>query len=144
MSNAFKNPFFNFDPAKLFESFKLPEIPTDNFLDLQQKNLEALMTANQLTTECIQAVIKRQAEIVREAVEEARKLSSNIDATAAREGVQKQSELAQKTIEKGLKEAREISEMVAGANREVFSLINKRFNDSVEEIRSATKKKAAK
>ena len=69
-----------FDPTKavgefsnLLKQYKLPGVDVDAIVASQKKNLEALTSANRVAIEGLQAVAKRQAEILQETMNEASK-----------------------------------------------------------------------
>jgi hypothetical protein len=69
-----------FDPAKMvielsnmLKQYKLPGVDMDSVIASQKKNLEALASANRVAFEGLQAVAKRQAEILQETMNEASK-----------------------------------------------------------------------
>jgi len=63
--------FFDMDVGKMFAGFSFPSFDVESILASQRKNLEALTHANQLAVEGVQALAKRQVEIVGHAMEEA-------------------------------------------------------------------------
>ena len=69
-----------FDPTKavgefsnILKQYKLPGVDVDAIVASQKKNLEALTSANRVAIEGLQAVAKRQAEILQETMNEASK-----------------------------------------------------------------------
>ena len=69
----YKNPFADMDVQKMMGEFKLPNVDVDAVVAAQKKNIEALTSANQLAVEGMQAIARRQAEIMRQTVEELQK-----------------------------------------------------------------------
>ena len=80
-----ENPFFNIDFQKMMMDFKMPGIDADALMNAQQKNIEAIASANQLATEGLQAIGKRQAELFQQTVEEAQKTLGNLMSQGAPE-----------------------------------------------------------
>lgn len=140
-SNPF-NPFANidmakFDPAKMMAGMNVPGIDMQAMLDAQRKNIEALNAANQVAVEGMQALAKRQAEIMAEAMNEIGTVSRQLgDLQNPQDMAGKQAQMVQETFEKALGYMRELAEMVNKSNSEAFEVINKRFNESLEELRS--------
>ena len=66
-----RNPFADFDLTKMMGQFKMPGIDANAMVRAGRKNMEALVAANQLAAEGLQTVARRQAEIMRENVENA-------------------------------------------------------------------------
>ena len=133
--------------ADTFNSFK-------NFLDFnqlfstQRRNIEALSAANQVVVEGAQAVTRRQAEVMRENVEELLRASRELMTTGSPESnLSRQAEFAKNIVENTLTNLREVTEMITKSGFEAFDVLNKRAAESLEEINKAShtsaKKKAA-
>jgi phasin family protein len=130
-------PFLNGDVTKLMGDFKLPNVDIDSVMAVGRRNIEALSEANKLAAEGFQAVARRQAEIVREAVTDFQSTVKDLLANRSAEGLpQRQAELAKKSFEAAVANARELAEITSKANAEVFEVINKRFVESIEEIKA--------
>jgi phasin family protein len=140
-----KNPFLDFDVTKVMSEFRVPSVDVDAVVASQRKNIEALTQANQLAVEGVQAVARRQVEIARQAMEEFSAMIRDLAQPVSPEDrIAKQAEFSKQALEKGLTNARELTEMVAKANTEAFNVINKRLTESLDEVREyATKKRAA-
>ena len=52
--------------TKMMKDFNLPGLDTDAIVANQRRNVEALTSANRVALEGVQAVVKRQVEIVQE------------------------------------------------------------------------------
>ncbi|MGB8181203.1 MAG: TIGR01841 family phasin [Stellaceae bacterium] len=140
-----RQTFLDTDFSKAFAGFTLPGFDVEAVLASQRKNIEALTQANQLAVEGVQAVARRQAEIAREAVDEASTvLREIVQPTAPEERIAKQAELLKQTFERGLANTRELTLMLAKANTEAFDVVAKRFAQGFEEIRDEAKKRVTK
>ena len=130
--------FFDFDISKYLGDFKVPGVDVDTLVTSQRKNIEALTQANKLAYDGLQAVVKRQVEIIRQTVDEVAQVTKDIaEPGTPQDKAAKQAELAKDAFERTLSNMRELSEMVAKANNEAFELLNKRFTQNLEEIRDA-------
>jgi phasin family protein len=139
-----KQSFLDYDVSKAFAGFALPGFNVDAMMAAQRKNVEALTQANQLAIEGAQALARRQVEIAREALEEARTLFREFSQPGApQERLAKNTEIAKATFEKGLATAKELTELVTRANAEAFNVLTKRVTESFEEIRDAASAKSA-
>lgn len=137
--------FFDFDISKYLGDFKVPGVDVDSLVSSQRKNIEALTQANKLAYDGLQAVVKRQAEILRQTVDEIAQATKDIaEPGNPQDKAAKQAELAKDTFERSLSNLRELSEMIAKANTEAFDLLNKRFTQSLDEVRDTFSKLAAK
>ncbi len=137
------NPFFEFDPSKLLGDFKVPGVDVEAILASQRKNIEAVTAANQLAAEGFQAVLRRQAEIVRASLEEASGYVNDVMSAGTPEAkAAKQTELVKATFEKTLANIRELSELVAKSNSEAAEVLSKRVSESLDELKTAVAKVA--
>jgi phasin family protein len=141
----YKNPFLDLDVQKMMGEFKLPNVDVDAVVAAQKKNIEALTSANQLAVEGMQAIARRQAEIMRQTVEEVqRSMQSMMETGTPEVKVAQSTELTKIAFEKAIANMKELSEMVAKSNGEAFDVINRRVAESLDEIRTLTAKTAKK
>lgn len=137
----FKNPFLDFDPKQFMGEFKVPNIDPDAILAANKKNFEAVAQANQIMIESVQAVAKRQVEIIRESTEQASAaIQEMVKAGAPEEKIAQQADLMKGALEKAMSNARELAELAAKSNQEAVDVINKRVGESLEEIREVAVK----
>lgn len=130
--------FFDFDVSKYLGDFKVPGVDVENIVANQRKNIEALTQANKLAFEGLQNVVKRQVEILRQAMDEVAQVSKEFaEPGNAQDKAAKQAEFAKEAFERALANGRELAEMIAKANSEAFDLLNKRFSQSLDEAREA-------
>lgn len=138
---AAKSAFSSFpemDFTKFFADFRMPGVDVNTLLSAQRRNMEALTNANRVAFEGIQAVAQRQAEILRQSMEEATKVASDLMTNGTPEQrIAKQTEIAKIAMEKALANMRELSEMVAKSNSEAVNLINQRMTESLDEVKKA-------
>ncbi|TVR79287.1 MAG: phasin family protein [Rhodospirillales bacterium] len=133
----------DFDPtkfadefSKMMKNYKLPGVDVDSLVASQRKNVEALTAANRVAFEGMQAVAKRQTEILQETFSEASKAMDAITkAGSPPEAAAKQAELAKGAFEKALSNMRELAEMVSKAQEEATKTINSRIAESMDEIK---------
>ncbi len=143
MATKTSNPFLEFDPSKFLGDFKLPGVDVEAILSSQRKNIEALTAANQLAAEGFQAVLRRQAEILRSSVEEASGYVNDVLTAGTPEAkAAKQAELVKAAFEKSLANARELAELIAKSNTEAADVLSKRVSESLEELKTAVAKVA--
>lgn len=132
-----------FDPSKVVAEFsnalkqyKLPNVDLDSVVASQKKNVEALTSANRVAFEGLQAVARRQAEILQETMNEA---SKAVDALAKAgsppEIAAKQAELTKSAFERALSNMRELAELVAKSNQDATNTVNARISASLDEIK---------
>lgn len=142
MAETSNNGFF--DVTKVFGDFRLPGIDVDAVVATHRKNVEALTQANQLAVEGIQAVARRQTEIMRQAINEASALV--LDWTrpgAPEERVAASVDAAKQAFEKGLANARELNGLTTKASTDVFDVFARRVSESFDEVRLYAEKRAS-
>ncbi len=151
------DPFFNFDvtkmmgefdPTKMADEFakmaakyKLPGVDMNAVVESQRKNLEALTNANRVAIEGVQAVAKRQAEILQETMDEASAAMDKLTkAGSPQDAAANQAEFAKSAFEKALGNMRELAELVAKSNTEATQTINSRISETLDEIKELAMK----
>lgn len=143
--SKFTEQFEKFDFAKVADQFKLPGVDAQALVDYQKRNLEAFASANKIALEGFQAVIRRQAEIVRKNVEDASKALTELNAAETpQDKLVKQVELAQEAYEAAVANLKELTEMASKSNGEAANLISTRVSESFGEFTGEVKKTAKK
>ncbi len=125
------------DFQKAFSEYKIPGVDGNLIIESQKKNVEALAQANKVALEGMQAVFKRQAEILGQAMEEMQSTFKDISvAGEPQDKVAQQTDLVKDAVEKALSNMRELAEMAGKSNTEAFETIHTRFKDSLDEVKS--------
>ncbi|HIJ37488.1 MAG TPA: phasin family protein [Rhodospirillaceae bacterium] len=128
--------FLDLDITKYVGDLKVPGIDVESVVASQRKNIEALTQANKLAFEGVQAVFKRQVEIIRQTLEESASVAKElVEVGTPQDKAIRQTELAKEAFERALANARELSEIIAKSNNEAFELLNKRFSQVLDEIK---------
>lgn len=141
MAKTTGNPFLDIDVTKFMGDYKVPGVDVDSLMASQRKNIEAVTAANQLAVEGLQAVIRRQAEILRQSLEEGSALMSDLmTAGSPEDKAAKQADIVKASFEKALSNARELAELVAKSNTEAAEILSKRFSESLDELKVAIAK----
>ena len=147
------NPFMNFDvtkvmadfnPSKLAEEFskaagqyKLPGIDMEALVDSQKRNIEALAAANKTAVEGMQTIYRRQAEIMRQMMEEATTAVEQLGKSGTpQEVAARQADLVKDAYGRAFANMRELAELAAKSSNEACETINTRIAESLDEIKS--------
>jgi phasin family protein len=139
-SQEFK-PFWDVDMTKFMGDFKVPGFDVDAMLAAQQKNLQAVTEANKLAMEGLQAVAKRQTDVLKQTMEELTSTMQQMMANGApQDKIAQQAELAKDGFEKVLSNMKEVSEMVAKSNTEAADVLSKRISQQLDEIKQTVGK----
>ncbi len=135
-------PFPDFDVTKMMADMKFPGVNVDSLMATSKRNIDAVNAANQLAAEGMQAIAKRQAEILREAMEQAAKASSEMMIAGNPEDkMAKQAELVKEAFESALANMKEMAEMMAKSQTEAFDVINQRVSESMDELKTTMQRK---
>lgn len=121
-------PFMDF--GKILEQFKLPGVDMNAIMEARRKDIEALVQANQQAIENAQALGKRQAEMLQQAVTEFQSALGEAGASAGRQG-----ELAKQALEKTLANLRELAEMAAKSQAQAAAAADQRFRENLEDLK---------
>jgi phasin family protein len=145
---ATQSPFSDFDvtklfnPTKLFQDLKLNGFNGFNGFDLeavlagQRRNIEAFTAANQAALEGLQSLAKRQAEMVRQSVDEANKAMKEMFAAGSpEEKAARQAELTKAAFERAIANTRELTQLVARSQNEAIDVLNKRVAEGFDEVK---------
>ncbi len=138
-------PMFQNDITKMLADFKVPGVDLESMVASQRKNIEAVTAANQLAIEGMQAVVRRQAEILSTTLEETGTILTEVlGAGAPEDKAAKQAELVKSAFENALSNMKELAELVAKSNTEAANVISKRVSEGLEELKTALAKASKK
>ena len=137
-------PFGEFDFRKYMGDFKLTGMDSKGMMEQQKRNIEAIQEANQQAMQNMQKIMQRQTEMVQEAMQEASgDMKDMMSAGTPEDGARKQTEIVQRAFEHTIANIREIAEMTAKSNRDIFDLLNSRMMANIEEVRPMSGNAAA-
>jgi len=146
MASNDKSPFAAFDFSKvdvqkMFADFKMPGVDVPALLNAQQKNIAALTQANQHAVEGLEALARRQREILQQAIKGAADAAKQVvTAGGPKEAAAKQAELAKAAFEQAVANMREMAEMVSNSSNKAFDVISKRVAEGLEELKERAQK----
>ena len=128
------------DISKMFAGYAFPGFDVEALMAAQRKNLEALTQANQLAVDGFQALARKHVDLTRAAIDEVSTLVREWAETGVpEEKFQKQAEFAKKALTKGVSNSRELVELAGKTQAQAFQVLNKRFNESLDEMTSFVK-----
>ncbi len=131
------NPFG--DVTKMMEQFKMPGIDMTAIVQAQRKGIESLVEANKAAFESMQALAKRQTEMMTEAMQDMQNAAKN--GVGGMTDPTKQAELVRKGFEKTLAGMKELAEMARQAQSEAVARITQSASDGVQNIKAMGKSK---
>lgn len=134
-------PFWEADISRMMAEFKVPGVDMETIIAVQRRNVEALTSANQLALEGVQAVVRRQMDIMRQSLEEMSSMATELmGATTPEARLAKQAELTRESFERTVARLKELSDMIAKSNADAVDVINKRIAAMLEEMKPASDK----
>jgi phasin family protein len=133
-AGAKKSGFLVFNTASNGLPFSGPEVET--MLASQRRNVEAIMQANRLAFDGVQAVWRRQLEFAQEAVEGFATHLGDLapPSRPLNEKFAKHAEYSKQAFEKNLANARELTEIAAKTTTDATNVINRRVCEGLDEV----------
>ena len=133
------NPFG--DVTKMMEQFKMPGIDMAAIVQAQRKGIEALVEANKAAFESMQALAKRQTEMMTEAMQGMQDAANSGAGGSGVADAGKQAEGVRKGFEKTLANMKELAEMARHAQSEAMTQIAQRATHQMQDIKALVKPK---
>ena len=128
------------DLRALLERFKLPGIDTSALLESGRKDIEMLLETNEKVFATTEALTRKQAELLSELIKEWQaSLKDSIAKTSGSEKLNQASQHAQHAFTSVLTSMKEMAELTVKSNQEVIGMLNKRYHDSLEELRRSVR-----
>jgi phasin family protein len=131
--NPSGNPFV--DVTKMLEQLKLPGIDMHAIMEARRKDMEALAQANQIAYENLQALARRETEILHQTVAEWQGAMAGMAGKSPAEMAAKGTELAAQAFGRALANMRELAEMATKSQAQTYDVLNRRFQENLEELR---------
>jgi phasin family protein len=116
--------------TRMMKIFNLPDVDLASLVENQRRNIDAMSKAAQLTNEAATQVSHRQLEIFKAASEQLADMFKEMKLSS-----QQRQEIATKAFDSAAARAKELAEMTAKSNREVFDLAKQRMTESFQELR---------
>jgi len=141
-NSAFKNPFTDFDFAKIAGEFKLPNVNVESLVEAGRKNFAAMTTASTSAVESIKTIAQRQGDMLRAAMEDFSKHGSEVLAAATvEEKAAKQIDFVKKSYDTAIANTKELADLYAKGQTEAFEALSARVAELTEEVKAAIAKK---
>ena len=128
--------FSKFDPGSFLKNASMPGLDVQQLLETQRKNIEALAQANAQGVEGVQAIAKRQADILAQTMSEMQKAVAELGGGGGpRELAARQADLMKLGFERAIANMREVAEIAMKSNNAAADTINQRVSASLDEIK---------
>ncbi|WP_207538129.1 phasin family protein [Sabulicella rubraurantiaca] len=131
-----------FNMNEMMKGFGQMQMPDMQALaEAHRRNLEALAAANRVAMEGAQALARRNMEILQqtmtEMTEAAQRLAS-AEASPQAKAAQ-QAEMLKSAYERAVSNMKEIADLIQKSNGEAVGLLNRRFTEAMEEVKTLMK-----
>ena len=131
------------DMMRMLADFRLPGMPdVEQLANAQRRNFEALSAANKVALEGAQAVARRHMEILQQSMSEmTQAMQSMTGAQDPQARATKQAEMLKAAYERAVGNMREVADLIQKSNAEALSLLNQRFTEAMDEVKTMVAKK---
>jgi phasin family protein len=114
----------------MLEQFKVPGVDMSAIVESRRKDIEAIVEANKTAYESMQAVARKQQEMLARAMQDIQ--------AAATSGISdpaKQSEVARNAYVKAIDDMKDLAEIARKSQADAMASITQRANEHMEEIK---------
>ena len=132
------------DVGKLFEQLRLPGIDMTAIAASNQKNLEALVEANKAAYEGMQALAKKQAEVLSQAIQSIQTVAGGAAGSVQSADGAKLAEMARNAYQKALADMTELAEIAVNAQASAVASLTRRASEQVQELQQMMKSSSPK
>ncbi len=127
------SPFPDFQ--KMLEQFKIPGVDMHAMIEARRKDFEALTEANRIAYEGMQSLVRRQTELVRQAMEQMQASARDMAGGGVAPDASKQAERVQHALQTAFQNMRELAEMARKSQTEAYETLNKRAQQNIEDLK---------
>jgi phasin family protein len=120
------------DVSAMMAQFKMPGVDMAAVIEARRKDLEALVAANAATFESMQAVARKQTEILSESMQGMQEAAKSMAGGAGMDAG-KNAEVVRKGFEKTLANMQELADMARHAQSDAMALIMQRAAQQMQE-----------
>ena len=131
------------DMMKMLAEWRVPGMPdVEQLAAAQRRNFEALSAANKVALEGAQAVARRHMEILQQSMSEMTDAMRQLTSQEAPQAkANRQAEMMKTAYEKAVGNMKELADLIQKSNSEALSVLNRRFTEAMDEVRSLTQQK---
>jgi phasin family protein len=122
--------FAGFDFAKLIESCQISGVDMTSLIDMEKKNIDALIEVNRSAYDSWRNLRVRQAEVFRETMK-AIALEVRGETAAGR-----RTEIARQGFERALATMRQLAEAATESQKQTIEILRRRFEDGMAAMRN--------
>ncbi|KQW59674.1 TIGR01841 family phasin [Variovorax sp. Root411] len=110
-------------------------------LESGQKDLQALMQANEKSYQGLQTVVQRQTEMIKSAIAEWQTAAKEMPGKDAKANLAKLDELGRQSFQRAIDDIKELSNLAAKSQADAFELVRQRIQANVDEVTKMLQRK---
>ncbi|WP_250491398.1 TIGR01841 family phasin [Caballeronia sp. INML2] len=129
------------DFSKILESFKFPGVDMTSLLEARRKDVEALAKANTLAYEGMQALVRKQTEMLNASAQAIQAAAGRMSGDNAVESMAKRGAFIQESLQTAFENMRELAEMAQKSQTESLAAISKRAEQTMQELTALSSKR---
>ncbi|MBT2334292.1 TIGR01841 family phasin [Variovorax paradoxus] len=103
-------------------------------LESGQKDLQALMQANEKSYQGLQTVVQRQTEMIKNAIAEWQTAAKEMPGKDAKANLAKLDELGRQSFQRAIDDVKELANLAAKSQADAFELVRQRIQANVDEV----------
>ncbi len=141
ISKAETSPFLGadfsklIDPSKIMAEFKVPGFDMSALMEMQRKNIEMLTAVNQTIFENLRSFAQRQAELIRQGLEETMNhMSTVMSSPTAQDNIVRHAEVSKTVAEKYIAHVHDAAETFAKCNNHAMEAVRNRMSVGINEL----------
>jgi phasin family protein len=120
----------------MLESFKLPGVDMTSLLEARRKDVEALAEANTLAYEGMQALVRKQTEMLNASAREIQAAAGRMSGENPMESMAQRRDFVQQALKTAFENMRELAEMAQKSQTEALAAISKRAEQTMRELKA--------
>jgi phasin family protein len=133
------NPFG--DLTKMLEQFKVPGVDMSAIVEARRKDIEAIVEANKTAYDSMQALARKQTEMLSTAMQDIQEAAKGLSGGAGITDPKKHAEVARNACVKALADMKDLAEIATKSQTEAMASITQRANEHMAEIRKMLERK---
>jgi phasin family protein len=110
-------------------------------LESGQKDLQALMQANEKSYQGLQTVVQRQTEMIKNAIAEWQTAAKEMPGKDPKANLAKLDELGRQSFQRAIDDIKELANLAAKSQADAFELVRQRIQANVDEVTKMLKRK---
>ncbi|WP_327365775.1 phasin family protein [Caballeronia terrestris] len=125
----------------MLEQFKFPGVDSASITESTRKDLQALTEANRLAYEGMQALIRKQTELLNENARAIQTAAQQIQGATPTEVMASQSEFVQKSLQKAFDNMRQLAEIAQQSQTAAIAAMTRRAEENMQALKTITPSK---